>query len=218
VTTTEVFGAVLRRWYLMLLGAALTLGAMVLVNHQQGVYWTQFNVVLIGPTLDEDPNYLKNARFSLDEMVGVVAADLNRGDEPLVTASVDAIMVGAGEREGVEVRVPNQGSQWEPQFNVDHLDIQVAGDSPAAVSKQARRTTAAISRSLERRQDELGISYGMRITALASSTDPQVFFIGASRTRSLAVAALAGAAITTALVVQIDRLLRRRRKSDSRDT
>src|SRR4029453_4655089 len=45
-----------RRWYRMLLGAAITVGALYLTTHRPGVYWTQFDVVVLAPVDSSYPN------------------------------------------------------------------------------------------------------------------------------------------------------------------
>jgi hypothetical protein len=37
-------------------GAAMSLGALYVATHQAGVYWTQFNVVLLAPIEGHYPN------------------------------------------------------------------------------------------------------------------------------------------------------------------
>ena len=50
MTARDLLGAVLRRWYVVLLGGALTLGALMMVGRQEPVWWTQYNIVIVGPT------------------------------------------------------------------------------------------------------------------------------------------------------------------------
>ena len=50
MTSRDFLAAALRRWYVVVLGAVLTLAAFALVQRQAPVFFTQFNIVLVGPS------------------------------------------------------------------------------------------------------------------------------------------------------------------------
>ena len=128
MTARDFLAAALRRWYVVVLGAVLTVGVFAVVQRQAPVFFTQYNIVLVGPSgTEHDNNVLENPRYGLQPLVGVVSTDLNDGHPPLLTGDVDATMVGMGARDGVQVRVPNLGTQWRPLFSANYLDVQVAG-------------------------------------------------------------------------------------------
>ena len=56
MTSRDLLRLVLRRWYLMLLGALLTVGAVYSGARQPGVYFTSYNVVLLPPSSKLSPN------------------------------------------------------------------------------------------------------------------------------------------------------------------
>ena len=115
MTARDFLAAALRRWYVVVLGAALTVGVFAVVQRQAPVFFTQYNIVVVGPSgTEHDNNVLENPRYGLQPLVGVVSTDLNDGHPPLLTGDVDATMVGMGARDGVQVRVPNLGTQWRP--------------------------------------------------------------------------------------------------------
>lgn len=213
MTTSELLRLVLRRWYVMVLGAAVSVAILYGATHQPAVYWTQFNVVLLAPNNVDYPNYLKDPRFQLQPMVGVVVRDIHRNDTPVQTASADATLVGVGVHRGVQVRAPNFGSQWKPDFSANHLDVQVADDRAEAVAIRAEQVTEEISRVLDRRQDALGIAPDMRITAFASTGDPTIYQVSGSKVRAAAGVALAGATGTTIVVYWLEVWLTRRRRT-----
>ena len=108
MTARDFLAAALRRWYVVVLGAALTLGAFAVVQRQAPVFFTQYNIVVVGPSgTEHDDNVLENPRYGLQPLVGVVSTDLNDGHPPLLTGDVDATMVGDG-RPG---RRPGPGAQ-----------------------------------------------------------------------------------------------------------
>lgn len=208
----DFLAAALRRWYVVVLGAALTLGAFTVVQRQAPVFFTQYNIVVVGPSgTEEDNNVLENPRYGLQPLVGVISTDLNEGHPPLLTGDVDATMVGMGAREGVQVRVPNLGTQWRPLFSANYLDVQVAARTPEDVEVLAAQTSARVADLLEQRQDELGVPANLRARAVPSSEDPIVYPMAGSRSRALGATGLTGIALTAALVFWLERWRPRRR-------
>lgn len=213
MTARDLLAAALRRWYVVVLGAALTLGAFAVVQRQAPVFFTQYNIVLVGPSGTEHTNVLENPRYGLQPLVGVISTDVNEGHPPLLTGDVDATMVGMGAREGVQVRVPNLGTQWRPLFSANYLDVQVAARTPEEVQVLANETSARVAELLEQRQDELGVPDNLRALAVPSSEDPIVYPMAGSRSRALAATALTGVAVTAVLVFWLERWRPRRRPS-----
>lgn len=206
MTARDFLAAALRRWYVVVLGAALTLGAFTVVQRQAPVFFTQYNIVLVGPSgTEEDNNVLENPRYGLQPLVGVISTDLNEGHPPLLTGDVDATMVGMGAREGVQVRVPNLGTQWRPLFSANYLDVQVAARTPEDVEALAAQASARVADLLEQRQDELGVPGNLRARAVPSSEDPIVYPMAGSRSRALGATGLTGIALTAALVFWLER-------------
>lgn len=213
MTARDLLAAALRRWYVVVLGAALTLGAFSVVQRQAPVFFTQYNIVLVGPSGTEHTNVLEHPRYGLQPLVGVISTDINEGHPPLLTGDVDATMVGMGAREGVQVRVPNLGTQWRPLFSANYLDVQVAARTPEDVQALAKETSARVAELLEQRQDELGVPDNLRALAVPSSEDPIVYPMAGSRSRALGATALTGVAVTAVLVFWLERWRPRRRPS-----
>ena len=212
MTARDFLAAALRRWYVVVLGAALTVGVFAVVQRQAPVFFTQYNIVVVGPSgTEHDKNLLENPRYGLQPLVGVVSTDLNDGHPPLLTGDVDATMVGMGARDGVQVRVPNLGTQWRPLFSANYLDVQVAGATPDEVHALAEETSVRVEEVLKQRQDELGVPANLRAHAVPSSADPIVYPMQGSRTRALAATGLTGIALTAVLVFWLERWRPRRR-------
>lgn len=213
MTSGDLLRAALRRWYVMLLGAAVSLGLVYFSVQQTTVYWSQFNVLLLGPKNPEFPNYLEDPRYALYPIVGLVVDDvnaaLNDGDPATITASTETNMVGLGTMSGVQVRVPNLGTQWRRVTSANWIDVQVAGPTPEEVTRQSGVALDEIAASLRDRQDELGVVPGMRVTSTAATDDPTVYPIRGSRMRAAAATGMSGAAATVALVYWLERRRRR---------
>lgn len=210
MTSRDLLSAALRRWYVMVVGAVVSLGFVYTVTHQPTVYWTQFNVLLIGPKNPEFPNYLEDPRYTLYPIVGLVVNDVNDGEPAMVTASTDTNMVGQGLSDGVQVRVPNLGTQWRRNLTSSHIDVQVAAPTPEEVTRRADATLDEVASALKDRQAELGIAREMRVTSVAATSDPTIYAVAGSRLRAAAASGMSGAASTLVLVYWLERRRSRR--------
>ncbi|WP_374458225.1 hypothetical protein [Nocardioides sp.] len=216
MTARDLIAAALRRWYVVLLGAVLTVGALYVVTKQAPVYWTQYNILLVGPSGAQKTTVLDDPVYGLQPLVGVIATDFNDGDPPLLTGDVAATIVGEGHREGVQVRVPNLGTQWRPLFPANYLDVQVAAADPEEVLATARATSLRVSVLLEELQDDMGAPLNLRARAVPSSKNPTVIAVTGSRSRALAGTGLSGMAITLAVLLMLERRWPRSRPAPAR--
>ncbi len=205
MTSRDLLNAALRRWYVMVVGAVVSLACVYVSTQQPVVYWTQFNVLLIGPTNPDFPNYLEDARYTLHPIVGLVVSDINDGRPMMVTASTDTNMVGQGMTSGVQVRVPNLGTQWRLNPTANYIDVQVAASTPEELLRRADATLDEVAAALDARQDELGIMPGMRVTSVATTDDPTIYTVSGSRIRAAAASGMSGAAVTLVLVYWLER-------------
>ncbi len=213
MTSRELLRLVLRRWYLVLLGALVSAVMLGVIWKQPGLYWTQFDVVVLAPTTKLNPNNIEDPRFSMAPMAGVMVTELNGDKRPRLLASADTTLFGEGLREGVRVRLPNTGSQWLPMYNRPRIDVQVVSRDPVVVERKARAITEQLVAVLDRRQSELGIIPSMRMSAIATPEDPVVAHITGNRNRAALGMAMLGATLTTFAVYLWEkwRLGRRRR-------
>lgn len=219
MTSRELLRLMLKRWYVILLGGAITLAVIWPVVHRPGVYWTQFSVMLLPPTYEYFPNQLENPQYSLAALAGVIVTDLNGQHQPLLTASSDTTLFGEGQRSGTQVRLPNQGNQWTPLYLSSSIDVQVVDSDPETVELKAQQTTAELSDLLSKRQDALGVMSTMKATMIASPTDPSVYYISGSRFRAAGAVGFVGMLLTIAPVYWLERWqVRRRSKATSRAT
>ena len=205
MTSRDLLHAALRRWYVMIIGAVVSLGFVYVATHQPPVYWTQFNVLLIGPKNPEFPNYLEDSRYALDPIVGLVVNDENKGESTMVTASTETNMVGQGLTDGVQVRVPNLGTQWRRNPSANYIDVQVAAPTLKELLRRVDTTLDEVAAALDVRQDELGIVPGMRVTSVATTDDPTVYTVSGNRIRAAAASGMSGAAVTLVLVYWLER-------------
>lgn len=213
MTARELIRLLVRRWYLLLLGAALSVGVLALVHRQDPVYSTRFEVALLQPRNAVFPNNFEDPRFALAPMAGVLVDDVSGEHHAPLLASADATLYGQGIQHGWQVRLDNLGSQWQPIFNSPNIDVQVVDTNPDLVREEASRITLMLQRALDRRQDALDIAPGMRMTLLVSSADPVVAPVTGSPTRAAAGIGVVGATTTVSLICLGEGWVRRRRDS-----
>ena len=221
MTARGLLELLLRRWYLIVVGAILTVMGMYVTLHQPGVYWTKLTLVLLAPAEEYYPNKIQDPHYALAPMAGVVVAEWNRDYRPRLSASGDTTLVGEGKREAVEVRMPNQGSQWRPLYLSPNIDVQVVGSNPDLVQSRATAVSNELATILQRQQDDIGVNADLRITAVRSPAEPTVYYVTGSRPRALASVGLIGALVSVVAVYWIDRFVKRkvgRRHLEAPDT
>jgi hypothetical protein len=214
MTARGLLNVLLRRWYLVLLGASISMAGLGIALSQPGVYWTQVDVVVLAPPDAVHPNRLQGPRFAETEMAGLMVGDFNQGDRPMLMASSDTTLFGEGVRRGIQVRLPNNGSQWRPLYVRPSIDVQVVDSSPERVERESSRIIAQLLDILESRQNAFDVPPALRMTAMASPQDPVIHYVTGSRMRLVPAFGLLGACLTTIAVYWVDRwLLRFHRRS-----
>lgn len=215
MTFRDVLRALLHRWYVSVGVLVIAIGLTGVLARQGNLYTTKTVVIF---TLSGASSLLPD-NGTLDQSVidfaSTVAQDIN-GDQPSPRyASVDAPLYGAGLRQGVAVRVPNNGGQWSPtSFSSAVIEIQIVGPDPAWVQAQQASVLARIM-DLTREQQSTAPPSG-RITAALEPLTREVTVVTASRTtRLMAIAAmgLAIAIFSSWLSATVDHHVRRRRSS-----
>ena len=210
MTSRMLLTAMVRFWYVTLAGVLLTVAAVLASQNSPGVYWTQFDVVLLPPAEPLYPNRLESPPFDMTSMAGVMVVQFNGGVAPQRTSSSDTTLYGEGVRDGSRVRLRDNGTQWSTLFNVPVIDVQVVGRSEQSVNRQAARITSRLRTILTQRQDQLGIQRAARITLTTAPTPPAVTHVVGSRSRAVLAIGLTGAALTTVALGWLERRRRRR--------
>lgn len=211
MTSRQLLWLLVRRWYLVVLGMGLTLAILWPATHRPGVYWAQVNLVLLPPPSEYFPNMLEDPQYSLSALAGVIVTDFNGLNEPPLMASSQTTLYGEGRASGVEVRMPNAGTQWKPLYPTAMIDLQAVGANAQQVTDEVAETTRRLKELLVARQDELGIDPSVRVSMISSPADPVVYYITGSRARALGAGAIVGFGLTIAGVYWFERLVQARR-------
>ncbi|MFV0458012.1 MAG: hypothetical protein ACK5MT_04455 [Actinomycetales bacterium] len=175
----------LRRWYVVLLCLALSGTVGWFCAHREGVYFARYDAVLLAPPSEFFPNRLEDPRLDMTPLAGLISAEWNGARTPLFTASGDTTLYGIGIREGVQVRIPNQGSQWNPRYLSPVINVQIVDSNPEVVRAEAARVTAELAGLLAEDQRAAGVADTARVTMITSPAEPNIEYITGRRSRAL---------------------------------
>lgn len=208
MTSSQLLRALLRRWYVMLACAVLTVVAISLAGTVQGVYRTQVDVVFL-PT--NSTNALEDQTDSLVHFAAIIEREFNGSSDTAGVSSSSATLYGAGVRSGYQVTLPSSGGQWRTNFNRPVLAVEVV-DSSAERAREVRQgVLARIDALVRSRQEKLGVAPKNVITTFQSPEKPVVSYITGSPPRAAAALGILGTGIAITASVLVDRVRARRR-------
>lgn len=208
MTAVQLLRILGRRWYVLLLVAVITGVAILLIHRVPGVYWTQVDVVFLPP---KTANALEDQNTSIVQFVAVIEREINGAGSATHAASSSGTLYGEGFRSGWQISLPNNGGQWQNNFNRPALSIEVVDSSPEKVAEVAASLSTRVARLVQRQQSEIGIAPGNHVTTIDSPSIPVVTYVQGSDARaSIALAAL-GAVVGVLAAAVLDRILLERR-------
>lgn len=219
VTIASLVLIVLRRWYVILLGAILTLtAAAALWGSSTSIYYSRMEVRFVEGALDSAEAYLERPNEAIVPFVAAVERSVNDGEGVIPLNSHLAEFHGIGVRRGTRVTMPNYGTQWTASYPIPALVIEVVDDRPSAVVEAHREALAEIESAARRLQDEQGIPLESRISIVPAAAEPSVADVGATRAgkaRALIVVMMLGMGLTMIAAVTWDRRARRTKDSSA---
>lgn len=198
-----------RRWPLAVAGIIAAFAGAYAAATVRGVYYEQATVVFIAPSIPVQAGRLQLESASLAPVAGVVARQMN--DEGAMPLSPDATVITMGLRDGVWVRVPNQGGQWQPGFHEGELDVEAVGDNEKQAVASMAATVSKIRTIFREDQLSAGAPQDQLIQIGVIPPAPPVLYVRGSAARAGIAALALGLAFTSTLIVMIDRW---RRKPD----
>lgn len=160
-----------------------------------GVYYSQVNVVFTAPPSKSFPNPLIIGTDGLTIAAGVVAKRIG-SQSGVALASGSVTLADEGVRRGYSVRLPDDGGQYEHNFDKSLLDVQVVDSSAEAVTATMTRLLGEINADLETIQDDQGVAQVNRIRTALNPPSPPVLLLTGSRTRAVAASLLFGLGAT----------------------
>ncbi|MET0467836.1 MAG: hypothetical protein ABWZ87_03780 [Aeromicrobium sp.] len=207
----DVLVAAFRRWYVVVLGLAVTYVAVAAIDARPEVYYLRGQAVFVAPASEVYPNKLRVNAADLIAVAGIVGKRINGMDALPKTSSSAATMVGRGVRDGVLITLPDNGVQWAPYYDTRALYIEVAASDPEVARARHRAALREISTELKTLQDEQDVDADERVTIAPSPESPAVVrFGGQPMLAKLMVLALGGG-MTLVGVAALERRAQRRR-------
>ena len=213
MTAGEFILILVRRWYVVLLGIALTGVCGYAAVGREPMYYTRIEVVVLPPAERPDVNVLTRGPYSLTEIASLLVAEYNGKDRPLPMNSSDATLYGQGVRSGTQVRLHNSGSQWVSIFDKPVIEVEVVDPDPERVRTEVAGAVAGIRGILDHQQQEaFGIKMSSQVTLRESPDAPVISVVRGNRPRTAAATLLLGAWATMVAAYLVDRVLTRRRR------
>ena len=214
MTAAQLFGALARRWYILLAGLGCTCAAFLLLGQSGTVYAAQSDYVFVVPGVPGESRQLTTAEpQTLIDFTAIVERKVLTGTTPAKLASPSASLFGTGIREGTSINMLDSGGQWVPSFSRPVLSVQVAAPSPAAVRDGMDAVLAEVRKVSTELQRESGAEPGSFITVERSPEDLNITSFGKTRTgevKAFAALAAAGLGLSCAAAAAVDSAAGRR--------
>lgn len=213
MTLWDLIRAAVRRWPVLLAGAAVSLGLVWTTTLDDGVYWSRTQVVFLAPTSKAYPNALRTTSEDLIITAGLVAKAVSGPAKVTKYASPDATLIGEGTRDGWSIRLPDTGGQWAPNFAQQVLYVEIAAPTAEEVGARQDEIIGQIEDELARLQSDAGVAPVNEITVTTAPESTVVHHVQGSRIRAAGMTALLGASATFALIAALETRARRRARA-----
>jgi hypothetical protein len=200
---SDVVRALSRRWYLVILGVALTLGGGYEAAKVSPTYQSSVVLVIQSPVSVEAPNPLTGIYPSVAITAAAVASSLQ-------TPAAAAEFRKAGVTGTYEFVPRNTGTNQEPRYLISSMTVTNTTDTEDGAIQALTVLTDAYEARLKELQDRWNVRQDLRIT-VSTLVPPSAVELSYSATRALLGSAILGGLGTLAVPLWIDQIIRRRR-------
>lgn len=207
MTVWQMANTVRRWWVVVLLGILATVAGTHAAVTAPGVYYEEATVVFIAPRLPGSPMAFHLGVSSLVSTAGLVNRQVDPESGGPLALSPQATIVDMGIRDGVWVRLPNDGGQWRTNFNREELDVQVVGENPEEVRSRMASTLERIRTALREGQLAAGAPEDQLIEMTVTPHAQPILYRQGSSPRAGVAALTLGFGLTLAVVLLCDRLV-----------
>ena len=217
MTMAQLLPLLIRRWYVVVAGAACTWLVCTVLMLTPRAYAAQMDVVFVMPGGVASSRTDDAFAEPLINFTSIVAVKVNAVRPSVKLSSPTAELYGLGVREGVSVTLADAGGQWERIFNAPVIRIQAVDSSPERVASALDEVVADISSASTSIQDESGVAPSARIGMETVPLRPEVIAYTRNRTseaKATAAAWVLGLSLTAAAAALSDRWARSRRRSE----
>jgi hypothetical protein len=200
---SDVVRALSRRWYLVILGVALTLGGGYAAAKVSPTYQSSVVLVIQSPVSVDAPNPLTGIYPSVAITAAAVASSLQ-------TPAAAAEFRKAGVTGTYEFLPRNTGTNQEPRYLISSMTVTDTTDSEDGSIQALTVLTSAYEARLKELQDRWNVRQDLRIT-VSTLVPPSAVQLSYSASRALLGSAILGGLGTLAVPLWIDQIIRRRR-------
>ena len=209
MTSVEFLKLLVRRWYLVALGLAITVGVTMVAAGPSVVYFSRTTVNILEP----DRGKVRILGYHSPDSIAVaniVAARVNNGVHTPLASNPDVTLYSMGILQGTHAQVRNVGGQWLSSVTEPVVDVQVVDPSHDAVEANMRAEVAKIGTELTQLENQLKVPADERIELELNPPDPVIEQVVTNRARATAGDGLFGLGLTLVATYWIDRVLTQR--------
>lgn len=213
MTAGELLRITLRRWYVMVLGLALTVWASSVLAAVDRSYWVEVQLVFIQPGGASVSSVSDHIVPSLISFAGIVQRRVTQTGSPEELPSSVATLYGSGVRDGYSITLPNTGTQWAASYSRPILVVQAVGHSPEAVRETLNRVLTEVDATAGELQNAKGVPPESHVFIDRSPATPEIIDVGGTkigRVKGLTALAGVGLSLTAIIAVGFDRFLRKK--------
>ena len=210
MTSYDVALALLRRWWALAIGIALTFGSVAVGARSDPIYWTTYDVNLVAPDRSGAAYSRAAAPYGVTAVAGVLEVLLAGNPTGAAAATQQVPIFGLDHKTGFDVRAKDKGLQWSRDY-VAALTVQISAPSRDAVLSQVEELGRSAQKDLLELQDDQQVPPKERLT-LESPEAVEILEIKPSRIRAVAGTVVLGLGLSVFLTVVIDRGLMARRR------
>lgn len=209
MTSVEFLKLLVRRWYLVALGLAITVGVTMVAAGPSVVYFSRTTVNILEP----DRGKVRILGYHSPDSIAVaniLAARVNNGVHTPLASNPDVTLYSMGILQGTHAQVRNVGGQWLSSVTEPVVDVQVVDPSHDAVEANMRAEVAKIGTELTQLENQLKVPADERIELELNPPDPVIEQVVTNRARATAGYGLFGLGLTLVATYWIDRFLTQR--------
>ena len=221
MTFWDALGSIKRRWFVLLLGLAVTAVAVGWIGGAPGVYQSVTRLVLSPPSSyqkERNGILIAPTNDQLIPLAVVVERRINGGRSVRRATAPDATLADEALYDNWSIHVPDYGGQWASNVTEPTLILQATGSSVAIVESKMSALMARVD--LELAQLQVDLPAVAHVHYVASPSTLQVEHLQGHASAARAMVIVLGLLLSIAATIGVDRLAiskgpRRWRSSES---
>jgi len=206
----EFLRTALRRWYVVVVGAAVTLAALLLLTDRPSLYTSRVTLTVISPAPPGGSSSLQQPVPAVIASTAVMR--VNGHPHELRASQADTLLVGRTQQVGDDVRLQHFGNQWTATALYPTIIVEAVDVTAEAVQERIEDRVADVQEAMTGLEDDLDVPRSQRVSLSQSPPVAPASFIPTSRPRAAAGTGMVGVGLTCWAVFGVDAWMRRRRE------